>query len=45
MTIASTATNSVGAALAIAGGVCVAASDVALDVATQMSPVAPCRAR
>jgi hypothetical protein len=41
MTIASTATNSVGAALAIAGGVCVAASDVALDMATQMSPVAP----
>lgn len=41
MTIASTATNTVGAALAVAGGVCVAASDVAVDVATQVSSAAP----
>ncbi len=41
MTIASTATNSIGASLAVAGGVCVAASDLAVGVAAQVSSVVP----
>ena len=41
MTIASTATNSVGTTLAVAGGVCVAGSDLAVGVAAQVSSAAP----
>ncbi len=41
MAIASTASNTVGASLAVAGGVCVAASSLAVDVATHVSSVAP----
>ena len=41
MSIANTATNTVGSSLAVAGGVCVAVSEIAVGVATQVSSAAP----
>jgi hypothetical protein len=41
MAITCTATNTVGSSLAVAGGVCVAVSELAVDMATQVSSVAP----
>lgn len=41
MAITSTASNTVGSSLAVAGGVCVAVSEIAVDMAAQVSSVAP----